>query len=424
MTSYRWRLIFSLSFVAIWLLAGCTGQQGSEGPVGPAGVPGPVGAVGPPGEDATASQEYVGSEQCGECHETQYAKFVLSGHPHKLVKIENGEPPSYPYDSLTGGVNEPPEGYTWDDISYVIGGYGWKARFIDKEGYIITGADENATTQYNFANERIDAPAGWVSYHPGEQRPYDCGACHTTGYRPQGHQDNLDGIVGTWASPGIQCEACHGPGSRHTEDPYGVRMMLDRSSQLCGRCHIRDNPAQIDASDGFESHHEQYEDLYNSKHFALSCVTCHDPHASTLYTDEELNPNRGITQTCDTCHWAQLHQNNRIHLGTGVDCVDCHMPPMAKSAQGDLDLFTADVRSHQFSINPDPNAPQFNEDGSFVMPYLTLTYACGQCHNDEVASVKEPAELGAMADGYHDPPTPTPEPTPEPEPTAEPTATP
>ncbi len=32
-------------------------------------------------------------------------------------------------------VPDPPEGYTWEDISYVIGGYGWKARFIDLEGH-------------------------------------------------------------------------------------------------------------------------------------------------------------------------------------------------------------------------------------------------------------------------------------------------
>ena len=393
------------------LLVACAGSQGAEGPVGPAGAAGPVGPVGPEGpagESATASQSYVGSERCGSCHEETYEKFVLSGHPFKLTKIENGEPPLFPYDNVTGGVSDPPEGYSWDDITYVIGGYGWKARFIGDDGFIITG-DEDATTQYNFANDEVGTEAGWVPYHAGEEKPFDCGACHTTGYSLDGHQDDLEGIIGTWVFPGIQCEECHGPGSRHSEDPYGVLMNVDRDSQLCGQCHIRGNPAQIDASGGFVRHHEQFEELFNSKHFAISCVTCHDPHASAVYDDPDLNPDQGIRQICESCHWQNEFQNNKKHLG--VDCTDCHMPPMAKSAVGDLELFTGDISSHQFSINPDPDAPQFTEDGAFAMPYITLPYACGQCHNGEKATIKDLDTLSNMASGYHTPPTPTPEPT-------------
>ena len=72
-----------------------------------------------------------------------------------MTKIENGAPRTFPYDSVTGGLTDPPEGYTWDDISYVNGGYGWKARFIDQRGYIITG-DQDAATQYNYENEFVD----------------------------------------------------------------------------------------------------------------------------------------------------------------------------------------------------------------------------------------------------------------------------
>jgi hypothetical protein len=410
----RERFVLLLAFlIAAALLTGCAAAQGPEGPVGPAGPAGPLGPPGPAGDAATASQSFVGSDKCAACHEAVYDKFVQSGHPYKLTKIEEGIPPAYPHDEVTGGVTEAPVGYTWDDVSYVIGGFGWKARFMDQRGYIITG-DAGATTQYNFANAEVGTEAEWVAYRPGEEVPYDCGGCHTTGYRPEGHQDDRPGIVGTWAFPGVQCEACHGPGSRHAEDPYGVRMVIERDSQLCGECHVRGNPAEIDASDGFTLHHEQYEDLYSSKHFALSCVTCHDPHASALFQDEEFNPNQGIRQTCETCHWQQRFEKNKKHLG--VACVDCHMAPLGRSAAADLERFTGDVRSHLFSINTDPAAPQFRDEGAYSMPYITLAYACQHCHNGEVAAVKELDVLAAMAEGYHTPPTPTPEPTVEPGP--------
>jgi hypothetical protein len=298
---------------------------------------------------------------------------MQSGHPYKLTRVENGGPPVYPYDQITGGVPDPPEGFSWEDISYVIGGFHWKARFIDQDGYIITG-DSDATTQYNFANDLLEVDESWVPYHAGEEKPYDCGGCHTTGYSPEGNQDGMEGIIGTWAFPGVQCEECHGPGSLHAGDPYGVQMVVDRSSQLCGACHVRGNPATIDASGGFERHHEQYEDLFNSKHFAITCVTCHDPHASAIYEDPDVNPNQGIIQTCETCHWDKIAgQRVETHAAINVSCTSCHMPLMGKSAAGNLDVFTGDVHSHLFAINPDPDAPQFSEDGSTVQPYLTLS---------------------------------------------------
>ncbi|MEK6255733.1 MAG: cytochrome c family protein [Chloroflexota bacterium] len=388
--------------------AACTSGSDNPGPVGPAGPAGPPGPAGPSGDQASLGQEYVGSQQCASCHETQYAPFILSGHPYKLTRVTNGSAPEYPYDSLTGGLDELPTGYTWNDISYVIGGFAWKARFINTSGYIITDTPDSSgdsayLNQYNFANDAVGTDESWVGYHPGEEnKPYDCGGCHTTGYSPLGHQNDMPGITGTWALEGVQCEACHGPGSQHVQAPQAVSMELDRSSQLCGSCHVRNNPAVIDASDGFEKHHEQYEDLYSSKHFATSCVTCHNPHASAVYADTDVNPNKGITQSCESCHWQNTTRKVDKHSSKIVSCTACHMPPMGKSAVADLGIFTGDIHSHQFSINTDPDAPQFNEDGSAVMPYLTLQYTCGWCHNGVEYSEKDITTLALFAEGYHD----------------------
>ena len=412
------RLLATAIAIAIVLLAACRGEPGPPGPVGPAGAPGPVGPPGPAGQDATASQEFAGSEACGNCHEAIYETFIRSGHPHIITPIADGEPPTLPFDAESGGVPEPPEGYTWDDISYMVGGYGWKALFVDSDGYLITG-DRGAATQFNFAHSFIDAPAEWVPYHPGEGAlVYDCGECHSTGYRPQGHQDELEGIDGSWAAPGVQCEACHGPGSRHAADPQGVQMVVERNPQLCGNCHVRDNPDQIATAEegSFEANRQQYSDLFNSRHFALSCITCHDPHATTIYAEETEDTAAGQRQQCTSCHWQKTEQKNPRHAS--LDCVDCHMPPMAFSAQGSAEFFIGDVHSHQFAINPDPEAPQFDEEGN-VMPYITLSYACKQCHNGEYGIDRDLETLAAMAQDYHTLPTPTPSPTPEATATAE-----
>ena len=90
---------------------------------------------------AAQFEDYEGPEFCSECHEAQYNLWKSSGHPYIFMEGQNAKHRPIPL----------PEGHTWDDISYVIGGYNWKARFIDQDGFIITG-DEDAATQYNFFN--------------------------------------------------------------------------------------------------------------------------------------------------------------------------------------------------------------------------------------------------------------------------------
>ncbi len=317
---------------------------------------------------------------------------MKTGHPYKLNKVVDGKPPTYPFSEVT----TPPDGYTWDDISYVIGGYGWKARFIDKNGYIITG-DENAKTQYNFYNEDLDMGDNWVPYHAGEQKAYNCGTCHTTGYSPEGNQDGLEGLIGTWSEPGINCEECHGPGSNHVNDPVGFPLKVDRSSEACGDCHYRSDKTEIDASKGFIKHHEQFETMAQSKHNALECVDCHDPHKPVKYA----KGNEGTKVQCESCHFKQVDYQ-KITDRKHADCVECHMARASKSALGDIDRFTGDLRTHLFAINP-LATEQFTEDGKFSMPYLTLDYACRSCHYDGgPASNLTADELKDMAVGYHD----------------------
>ncbi len=342
--------------------------------------------------------QYVGKEACKECHADVYDQFIKSGHGWKLTKVVDGKPPVYPFTE----VKELPEGVTWNDVTYVIGGYNWKARFVGKDGYIITGAegDTDYLNQYNFANPVVGNEAGWAKYHPGEKRPYNCGTCHTTGYSPEGHQDDLPGMVGTWAEPGITCERCHGPGSLHAENPRGVRVVVDRDAELCGECHVRGASEAVNASGGFIRHHEQYEELFQSKHVALDCIICHDPHIGVIQLRKAEQP---TTRTqCENCHFQQAkYQNSKVHKAMKVACIDCHMPRVTKSAVGDIEKFTGDLRTHLMAIDFD-QIGQFSEDGKVALSQLGLDFSCRSCHSEAgKASTKTDEELQEKAFNYH-----------------------
>ena len=350
-------------------------------------------------QDLPFGAEYVGREACGECHAEIYDVFMQSGHPYKLNKVVNGQPPVYPFTE----VLDVPEGYTWDDISYVIGGYNWKARFIDKDGYIITGEEGPVPfgAQYNFANPVVGNDPHWVPYHQGEQKAYDCGTCHTTGYENDSglHQDGLPGLIGTWTEPGVQCEACHGPGSLHALHPRGVKPVIDRDSDMCGKCHFRGAPEQVDAKGGFIKHHEQYEELFQSKHLALKCIDCHDPHAGVI----QLRKAGGATTRtlCENCHHNEAKYQASEIMKEMVACIDCHMPRVTKSAVGNAAKHTGDIRTHLMAIDP-TQASQFTEDGKFTLSQLALDFSCKNCHvEDGDAEVYTDRELMEKAYNYH-----------------------
>jgi len=279
-----------------------------------------------------------------------------------------------------------PEGYEWSDIQYVIGGWGWKSRYLNKSGYFITWTGKNrdvpGKNQYNTASGK------WLDYHPGETKPYDCGGCHTTGYSSEGHQDGLEGLIGTWAYPGVQCERCHGPGSEHIAKGggKGVAISVNRSADFCGECHSRGkDTSKIPAKNGFVRHHEQYQDFLSSGKMAQQrCVDCHDPH-------KPVHPGKtntrgegyGIKKGCESCHpdTATAYQGSVMEKAD-VKCIDCHMPKAAVSAEKASE-YVGDVRSHLFRINHDPKA-EFTykaEDGKeYASGYLTLDFACLSCH--------------------------------------------
>ncbi len=343
---------------------------------------------------------YAGKESCRDCHRDKYDQFMKSGHAYKLNKVVDGKPPQYPFTE----VKELPKDITWNDVTYVIGGYNWKARFVGKDGFIITGpeGDSSYLAQYNFDNPVVGTDAHWVNYNAGKRKAYDCGSCHTTGYNPdpEAHQDGLPGIIGTWAEPGITCERCHGPGSLHVANPYSEKMEVNRDAELCGECHIRGSIEQVDAGGGFIRHHEQYEELFQSKHVTLDCNICHDPHLGVIQLRKAGRPT-ARTQ-CVNCHFQEAkYEDSELHIVMKVQCIDCHMPRIIQSAVGDAKKFTGDLRTHMMGIDA-LQIEQFTDDGRYALSQIGLNFACRHCHVEGgKALVKMDEELLKKAYNYH-----------------------
>ncbi len=334
---------------------------------------------------------YDGSASCKACHEENYNDWYRSGHPYKLMKAEEA-------------MNRPiplPMGTDWEDVTYVIGGYKWKSRYIDDQGYIITNDDsvEGGKTQYNYL---VDT---WSDYHADEAngtKPYDCGSCHTTAWIADtdpdtdgdlsDNQDGLPGMHGTFFNGGIHCEECHGPGAN-----FDTGMQIDQEAPdgqaFCGRCHIRDDADTIPASGGFIRHHEQYNELLAGPHSNFSCTTCHDPHKRGEFS---------IIKECSVCHGGIADSYALTSMSDyGVECQDCHMPYASKSAAA-LGPHQGDLQTHIFYIDTDPLADMFTEDGLFVdldedgKAAVTMDFTCQRCH--ETASLDE---LALYAEDFH-----------------------
>jgi hypothetical protein len=353
---------------AYLLLAALTSLAGCESALEPVESP----------DAALGSAAFVGSARCASCHSDVAARHAQSGHAHILNRVEDGTP-VYPFrGEVPFPLQGPPPGRDWNEVAYVVGGFGWKAQFVGHDGFLLTGD----ASQYNLATGQ------WVPYRPGEMAAYDCGRCHTTGYVAGGHQDGLDGIAGTWQEAGVGCEACHGPGSAHVASRSADDIVVEPSASQCGTCHARNVGGPILAwapdADGhqFIRNYSQFDEMKGRNasgtpvgpHQGFHCVSCHNPHVSSHFQADA----GGVVVDCTSCH-SQVRVN--IPGGGAHTCVNCHMPYASLSAVKTTE-YRADVRTHIFTIDDDPAAEMFYQAGGTwrARPFLTLGFACLQCH--------------------------------------------
>ncbi len=252
-----------------------------------------------------------------------------------------------------------------------------------------------------------------------------CDGCHTTGFSA-----SKDAATGRWsgkyASLGVGCESCHGPGSKHAEAPAKQNIVNPRQlnarqqEQLCGQCHSRvTNKAERDlvfpqgfvagnvdlhdrvefwtystqpgnfwANEFSNKNRQQYQDARFSKHerVGVTCITCHDVHS----TERGYAQVRGDKNAqCAACHQAsEAMYADSTMAKAGVGCIDCHMAHIANRAGATAKTREFwDVSSHTFRA---------------VMPQEAADYkmrsSCDACHAGDDRTARGAAMQRTMND--------------------------
>lgn len=149
--------------------------------------------------------------------------------------------------------------------------------------------------------------------HGAQGGPEQCMSCHTTGYNPEDD---------TWEEDNIHCKACHSPiNLNHPDEP----MPTDRSTELCGQCHI-------------QAHFEWQESQHRNE--GVTCVNCHNQHRTVLKSG-------GVLDQCAACHETRVTMfTHSEHKEAGVSCASCHLAPI----EGPVGEGSAKL-NHTFSVD-------------------------------------------------------------------------
>lgn len=400
-------LIAALAGVGVIATGGCPAV-----PTSGTGVVGQTNSADP----SNGQADYVGARACAACHADIAVAFEVSAHPFALTSIVDSAP-LYP----SGGaqVPTPPAGLPWSAVSFVVGGFAHSATFVDLDGFLYATGPTGQPTLWTLSGQPNGAGPGFSEFQRSalEPPPFDfsCFRCHTTGAQPfdpavPTFVENRPGMAGAFDQIGVQCEACHGPGSGHfsTVASQGS-VRVDRSrifidptgQQTCVQCHSRTadaDPAVIAAADGFILPYQQAAELRASGgHASFTCTVCHDPHAS-LRSERAT----AIRNACTACHADMSMAGHGGAVLTRDDgytetlsCESCHMPlatrnGAAASAErvGEVARI-GDVRTHIFRIDVEPvdfsamfgaagDAVQLDAQGRAA---VTVDFVCLRCHN-------------------------------------------
>jgi DmsE family decaheme c-type cytochrome len=199
-----------------------------------------------------------------------------------------------------------------------------------------------------------------------------CLACHEG--RDKGITGTPHGRVSHPRSPAAAqgCESCHGPGSRHLEDPSNdtlirkfSKMSPRAAGETCRSCHTSASHASWEGS------------AHDARN--LSCQSCHSVHEPKS-TKSQLKA-KTQTDLCAGCHRVQANKTKRVsHMPVAegkMECGSCHNP------HGATNVKLLKVGNW---INESCYSCHAEKRGPFLFEHAAGRESCSSCHDPHGSS--------------------------------------
>lgn len=375
-------------------------------------------------------QDYVGSSSCRECHERFYQLWAPSHHglamqPYsaefaRRVLIAQREPITvgqYQYQAQIGPdqgyiIEKGPNGQKNYPMVHVLGG--------KNVYYFLTpyerGRLQTLPVAYDVNRKKwFDTAASGIRHFPGADTDHavhwtdplytfntSCYSCHVSQLSTN-YDAKTDSYHTRWSEPGINCEACHGPGQEHVrlcraapegKTPDDLKIIITRAftpeqlNSMCNSCHAKMNIISASFRPG-EKYFDHFDlitlenpDFYPDgrdlgenytmtswrmspcvKSGKLDCMHCHTSSGRYRFKDPAK-----ANQACLPCHQDKVtrvadHSHHAQKKGA-PNCISCHMP---------MTQFAHMNRSDHSMRPPAPGA---------TMKYKSPN-ACNLCHQDK-----------------------------------------
>jgi nitrate/TMAO reductase-like tetraheme cytochrome c subunit len=199
---------------------------------------------------------------------------------------------------------------------------------------------------------------------PTQQTNPACLPCHTVGF---GFPTGFRSVAATPQLGAVQCENCHGPGAVHAASAGNLarRNRSELAAEVCGGCHTGTHQPTFEEWQ-ISGHAKVTEDM-NPADRISACGRCHSGSARLALIRGE-NPQMTVTNdanvaiTCVVCH--DPHQT---HVWTNVlsAAVTTNQLRYATASTNDFFLTTRDNFTNKYNVNIN---------------------VCAQCHNHRGAA--------------------------------------
>lgn len=354
------------------------------------------------------SVHYVGINTCAGCHRDIYDSYIQTGMG-KSFDVASVQKSSAVVSRNTiihdhfKSLNYHPQWYNDSLFLTEFRLIGNDTQYVrtEKINYIVGSGQHTNSHLFNINGYLYQAPATFYTQKgvwdlpPGFENgnnsrfnrkiELECMSCHNAYPRVVLGSENKYDFVAN----GIDCERCHGPGSKHVEEKrkgnlididkeidYTIvnpaKLPIALQLDVCQRCHIQGNAVLNEGKSFFDfkpgmhlsdvmnvfmpvykgqedehimaSHAER---MKMSKCFinslqkaeqinkttqslkpyenAMTCITCHNPHVSVKVTGKAV-----FNSACNNCHQTGKEviciEDRTKRQESGDNCISCHMP--------------------------------------------------------------------------------------------------